>query len=98
MHLPGDTPSCRGGRRHVAAIANVLPATRLVCPDVVGTDQCPFALCDEGLSVGSEPVLKRLFAANAGVDGVCLAGTDHRSDDLPDRILVASGRLPYQHV
>lgn len=83
-HKPCDAASGGSGAHHEAAVADVATTARLVRTHVVGPQDDPVLLDNEGLLVRSHPVGERLLLRHVPVERVGLTSTDDRLDDRPD--------------
>ena len=72
-------------------------AASLVGAEEIRADDAVAILGHEGLVVTTGPVGERVGAAHRAIEGVGLAGADHRLEDRPDRVVVGRQRLPDQH-
>ncbi len=84
-HGASDPAPRRSGARHVAAIANVLAATGLIGANIIGADDLPIFLGDEGFPLVSKPIGKSISFRHVPLQCIGFASTDRRADDLPNR-------------
>src|SRR3546814_724014 len=96
-HRARDSASSRRRARHIARVADMRAAARLIGAQIIGAEDGAVGLGNEHLLVGAEPVSERVGLVHVAIERIGLARADHRFEDRPDRSGIVLGSGPDDH-
>src|SRR3984893_11562703 len=83
---------------HIAAVGDMVSAARLIGTKIIGANDAPTILRNEGFTIRSHPIGQRVRFAHVAGQDISLSGADRRFDYRPNGSLIIFSRRPDQHV